>query len=95
MLTERKGIDKVIKVSQQLLDKGLNVKTILVGDAHGENPYTKKIRQEYKNKIIFAGGRKEIPEFMKIADVLLLPSEGEGLPVCTYRSDQTGNDFKE
>ena len=43
MLTERKGIKKVISVSQKLLEEGFNVKTLLVGDAHGENIYKKFI----------------------------------------------------
>jgi glycosyltransferase involved in cell wall biosynthesis len=80
MLTERKHPEIVIKISQELLSEGYNIKTILVGDAHGNNPYPKLIKPENKDKIIFAGGRKEIPEFLKLADMLLLPSEGEGLP---------------
>ena len=80
MLTERKGIRKIIKISTKLLNEGYNVKTLLVGDAHGENVYAKLVHPKYKDKIIFTGGRKEIPEFMNLATALLLPSEGEGLP---------------
>ncbi|MBI2102579.1 glycosyltransferase family 4 protein [Candidatus Woesearchaeota archaeon] len=80
MLTERKGIDKIINISTQLLDEGMNIKTLLVGDAHGENTFQKLVPEKYKDKIIFTGGRKDIPEFMKLSHVLLLPSEGEGLP---------------
>lgn len=80
MLTERKRVDKVIKVSEQLLNEGYNIKTLIVGDAHGKNKFEELVKEKYKEKIIFAGGRKEIAELMKIADVLLLPSEGEGLP---------------
>ncbi|MDP3989654.1 MAG: glycosyltransferase family 4 protein [archaeon] len=80
MLTERKGVDKVIDVSIKLLEEGMNIKTLIVGDAHGKNIYQKMVPERYKDKIIFAGGRRDIPELMKLADVLLLPSEGEGLP---------------
>ena len=86
MLTERKRIDRVIKVSQDLLKEGLNVKTLLVGDSHGENIYKKLVKPEYKNKIIFAGGRTEIPELMQLADVLVLLSEEEGLPGVVMES---------
>ena len=79
MLTERKGVDKVIKISLALLREGLPIKTIIVGDAHGPNPYPALVPEQYKKDIIFTGGRKDIPEFMQLADVLLLPSEGEGL----------------
>lgn len=90
MLTERKGIDKVIKISTRLLDEGKNIKTILVGDAHGENIFERNVPEKYKQKIIFAGGRKEIPEFMKLAHVLLLPSEGEGLPGVVMEAMASG-----
>jgi len=90
MLTERKNPEKVIEISQQLLSEGKNIKTILVGDAHGENKYQNLVPKKFKNKIIFAGGRKEIPEFMKLADVLLLPSEGEGLPGVVMEAMASG-----
>ena len=90
MLTERKGVDKVIQVSQNLLKEGFKVKTVLVGDAHGKNVYRKLVLSEYKEKIIFTGGRKDIPEHMKLADVLLLPSEGEGLPGVVMEAMASG-----
>ncbi len=80
MLTERKRPEIVLEISQQLLKEGYRIKTILVGEAHGDNPYQQLVPAELSEKIIFPGGRKDIPEFMRFADVLLLPSEGEGLP---------------
>jgi len=61
-----------------------------VGDAHGENIYKKFVKPEFKDKIIFTGGRKDIPEFMKLADILLLPSEGEGLPGVVMEAMASG-----
>ena len=80
MLTERKGISTVIKVAKMLLEKSNNIKILIVGDAHGPNIYLDQVQEKYKDKIIFTGGRTDIPELMKLADCLLLPSEGEGLP---------------
>ncbi len=80
MLTERKGLSKVIKISQRLLKENHNIKTLIVGDAHGKNIYKRLIKPKYQNKIIFTGGRKDIPELMRLSHSLLLPSEGEGLP---------------
>ncbi len=90
MLTERKGINQVIAVSKRLLQEGHQIKTILVGDAHGDNIYQKLVDSKYKEKIIFAGGRKEIPEFMKLGDILFLPSEGEGLPGVVMEAMASG-----
>lgn len=80
MLTERKHPEIVIDVSQKLLEEGLNIKTLIIGDAHGDNTYLSLVKSEFKEKIIFVGGRKDISDLMHIADVLLLPSKGEGLP---------------
>lgn len=90
MLTERKGTDKVVAISTALLDEGLNIKTLIVGDAHGENRFQKLVPEKHKDKIIFTGGRKDIPEFMKLAQVLLLPSEGEGLPGVVMEAMASG-----
>ena len=38
------------------------------------------VKKRWTDRILFTGGRKDIPELMHLADVLLLPSEGEGLP---------------
>ncbi|MBS3169498.1 glycosyltransferase family 4 protein [Candidatus Woesearchaeota archaeon] len=90
MLTKRKGTDKVVTISSQLLDEGMNIKTLIVGDAHGENMFKKLVAEKYKDQIIFTGGRKDIPEFMRLADVLLLPSEGEGLPGVVMEAMASG-----
>jgi glycosyltransferase involved in cell wall biosynthesis len=90
MLTERKGIKKIIKISSKLLDEGYKIKTLIIGDAHGENIYAKLVRPKYRNQIIFTGGRKEIPEFMRLADVFFLPSDGEGLPGVVMESMASG-----
>lgn len=80
MLTNRKGIDKVVSIGKRLLEEGMHVRTILVGDAHGENVWKKQVPENLKDKIIFTGGRTDIPQLMRFADLLILPSEGEGLP---------------
>lgn len=90
MLTERKGVDKVIKISQRLLEEGFKIKTLIVGDSHGRNIYPQMVKPELKDRIVFTGGRKEIPEFMQLADVLLLPSEGEGLPGVVMEAMASG-----
>ena len=90
MLTERKGVDKVIKISQQLLREEFNIKTLIVGDAHGRNTFKKMVKPQFRDRIIFTGGRKDIPELMHIADVLLLPSEGEGLPGVVMEAMASG-----
>ncbi|MEW5896861.1 MAG: glycosyltransferase family 4 protein [Nanoarchaeota archaeon] len=90
MLTERKHPERVIGISQKLLKEGFDIKTLLVGDAHGKNKFKELVKDEYRGKIIFTGGRKDIPELMYLADVLLLPSEGEGLPGVVMEAMASG-----
>ena len=82
MLSERKGIKTVIEVGKQILSGNDDVKVLIVGDAHAEERglYESMVPTKLKQKIIFTGGQNDIPPFMQLADVLLLPSEGEGRP---------------
>ena len=80
MLSERKGVKTVVEVGRRLLDSGEHVKVLIVGNSFPEEPYAKLVPKKYKEKIIFAGSRRDIPVWMNMADCLLLPSEGEGLP---------------
>jgi len=98
MLTERKGVDIFIKVVGRLLDEGHDVKGLIVGDGsereefesmtkHCWPPYDKLYWGDY---ITFTGGRKDVLNFYKDADVLLLPSMGEGLPGVVMEAMASG-----
>ncbi len=80
MITERKGISTIIKVATNLLDEKKKFRLFLVGGIYGENSFLSEVPEKYLRFITFTGGRQDIPYWMKLADVLLLPSEGEGLP---------------
>lgn len=90
MLSERKGISVVIEVGQRLLESGWNGKVLIVGDAHGEEDFQSLVKLEFKDEILFPGGRSDVPAFMKLADCLLLPSEGEGLPGVVMEAMASG-----
>jgi len=80
MLTERKGIKTLITVAKKLIDSGKKVKVLIVGGVEENEDYRALIFSEYSGKIIFTGLRNDVPVFMRLADCLILPSEGEGLP---------------
>ncbi len=90
MLSTRKGVDKVIEISSKLLYEGINIKMLIVGNSHGPNSFKKLVPEQFKNKIIFVGGSLDIAELMAISDVLLLPSEGEGLPGVVMEAMASG-----
>jgi glycosyltransferase involved in cell wall biosynthesis len=80
MVTERKGILTIINVATQLLEKGIHLRVFLVGDLYGEDSFVSEVPEKYQKQITFTGGRQDVPLWMNLADVLLLPSDGEGLP---------------
>lgn len=75
-----KGIDTLIKITENLLKDGFKVKTVIVGD--GPGPYRKKYEKmanNIKGNIIFTGFRENIPELMSVCDVFVFPSLSEWL----------------
>ncbi len=90
MLTERKGIKTVIDVGQRLLEEKEKIKVLLVGDAHGQNTFKQLVPEQFRDKIILTGGRTDFADFMQLATLLILPSEGEGLPGVVMEAMATG-----
>lgn len=79
-LSIQKNHEYIIKIAKQLKDE--NVIFICCGDG----PRFEELRQLIKNehlddKLYLLGSRSDIHELMKVADVLILPSLYEGLPV--------------
>jgi len=74
-----KGIDMLIKITDRLLDDGLEVKMVIVGDGPYQEEYENKAKKWQEN-IIFTGFRRDILQLMSACDLFLLPSLSEGLP---------------
>ena len=87
MLTERKGIPIVIRISKNLYKKH-NLKTLIVGTGPFEKKYKKLAGKT--DCITFLGQRKDIPELLNMSDILLLPSMGEGLPGVVMEASACG-----
>ncbi len=82
-LSKRKGADMIVPISLHLKGHFNNFKVIVIGDG----PYKEKLLEEVKeNKlgktIEVLGGvpNKEVIDYYKIADILILPSMEEGFP---------------
>ena len=68
-----------------------NIRLILVGDNFDCEPYTSNIKATGMNdKIIQTGFRSDVPQIAKACDVLVLPSEREGLPRVVLESLAVG-----
>lgn len=74
MITERKGIDLLIKIINNL-SRSKKIKALIVGDG----PFRKKYSKIAGETVIFTGNRKDIPEILNATDIFFLASRGEGL----------------
>ncbi len=75
LIVPRKGIDIMLKAVRKL-----DVKLLLVGDGPKKQEYVNMAERYSMDNVKFLGWRKDIPDLLKSADLLLLPSRGEGLP---------------
>lgn len=83
-LTQQKRPDKLIKVAQLLSKKGVNFKLTIAGDGILRNSLEKETRRlNLTGKVHFAGliPRKNMPELYARHDILLAPSEAEGMSI--------------
>lgn len=80
MMTERKGVDIILRVARMLADKGYKFKVLLVGEGPYKADYELlSINLNLQNYVVFMGSRHDIPEIMVASDIYFMPSRGEGL----------------
>jgi len=81
-LDDNKGIDNLLKVIKSLTEKHEDILLLIVGDG----PSTQKLQENakvlgIKEKVVFAGFRKDIASILSAIDIFVLPSLIEGLPM--------------
>ena len=95
-LTETKGVSYLIKAIPKVIQKYSDTKFVFVGGTYyGEvgNPYKKLIRNlEIKRNVIFTGPieENELPRIYSSADLFVLPSLREGMPLVVMESLSSG-----
>lgn len=86
LIVPRKGIDVMLKSV-----KKLDAKLLLVGEGPKKREYIDMAKRlGVDDKVGFFGWRKDIPSVLKSADVLFLPSRGEGLPGIVMEAMASG-----
>jgi len=79
-LYKTKGFEYLIQAIKILIDKGLNIKTIIIGEGQEREELENWIDQLYlKNKIILAGKIDNAAELLKAFDIYVSSSVKEGL----------------
>ncbi|OUR59884.1 hypothetical protein A9Q74_15160 [Colwellia sp. 39_35_sub15_T18] len=86
----QKGMRYMLDAIKELSDID-NIRLILIGDNFDCEPYISDIKATGMNdKIIQTGFRSDVPQIAKACDVLILPSEREGLPRVVLESLAVG-----
>lgn len=81
-LNKNKNQIMAIKTMKELVEINRNIKLLIVGKGKLEQFYRDKIKEyNLQNNVYTLGYRKDIPELMKISNILLSLSYREGLPV--------------
>jgi len=86
----QKGMRYMLDAMKELSDID-NIRLILVGDNFDCEPYVSNIKATgMHEKIVQTGFRSDVPQIAKACDVLILPSEREGLPRVVLESLAVG-----
>lgn len=82
---EHKGLDRAVRAFARLRDEGAaeNVKWIIIGKGRDADKLNEMIKEYALEDIIYPIGVRENPiPYMRMCDVLLLPSRHEGKPMA-------------
>ena len=84
-LDAKKGIDDLIEAARTLLPRLPKLRFLIVGPADAfQRDYAKQLMERAYSlfgarRFTFSGARQDIPAVMKAADIVVLPSRGEGM----------------
>lgn len=83
-LCERKGTGEILRALSALKDRGLDIEAVLAGGGEIKKYKDLAFDLGVSDHVIFSGwiDRSEVERQLSIADVLVLPSENEGLPMA-------------
>jgi len=80
-----------IQIARELKNRGIKFLFLFIGQGELYDTMKKKIESyNLKKEVYLLGVRKDIPELMAGADVLLMPSLYEGFPVVLVESQSVG-----
>lgn len=82
-ISRRKGVDIFLATAQRLIDKGHDARFLIIGpQAHGEEDFYKAVTAQasagtMKNRVMFLGSRRDIPDLLKSMDIFFFPTRAE------------------
>lgn len=108
-MNRRKGVDLLLAAFDRLVDKGLNVRLLLVGREAELSEFLHGVSSETRARVEYAGFQspERLPDYFSRADVFVMPSRydgwgvvvnqalGAGLPVICSDAVGAGRDLVE
>lgn len=89
--SEEKNHMMMISVVKELVEKGMNVRLSLIGEGVLMDKCMEYVKlHNLDEKVIFLGLQEDVSEFLSNADVFLLPSLWEGMPISLIEAMITG-----
>lgn len=86
-MSPQKGHAVLFKALPAVVQKFPQTKVLLVGEGDlSESLQNIVKRMELENRVVFAGFRSDIPRFLEAADLVVLPSLFEGLPLIAIEA---------
>jgi len=90
-LTPQKGHKYLLEAAREIISKYPDVWFLLVGDGElKEQLRDLRDRWKLRPQVIFLGARPDIPKILAAADIFVLPSLWEGLPLVLIEAGLTG-----
>ena len=82
-LTTEKGLDMAIAAVSALRREGTRVALGIVGSGPEESSLRRQVREDgLEGQVKFLGRRSDVGSLLKAAEIFLLPSRNEGLPIA-------------
>lgn len=89
-LTEQKGIEYLIEAAIVISKQNLNVKFVIVGDGILKDALENQAHKLGLSNILFTGFQRNVPQYLQLFDIFVLPSLFEGLPVSVLEAFASG-----
>lgn len=86
-LNHQKGHVYLIQAVKLLKDRGVRTIIVCVGDGELQEPLCRQCHDyAIADQVFFVGFQKDMPGYLSMVDVMVLPSLYEGLPLCVIES---------
>lgn len=86
----QKGQPSLLRIAARLREALGDVRVLFVGDGDTEEEVRQQAEREGAEWASFLGSRRDVPELLSVADVSVLPSTGEGLPMALIEAIAVG-----